>query len=58
LDKLGKDKIDYLMVNAAISNGSDKPGPNGSKWCEALIVNHYCEFFQGYFGQIEGVEND
>ncbi|KAL2210967.1 NAD(P)-binding protein [Sarocladium strictum] len=45
LDKLGKDKIDYLMVNAAISNGSDKPGPNGSKWCEALIVNHYSQHY-------------
>lgn len=45
LDRLGKDKIDYLMVNAAISNGSDKPGPNGSKWCEALIVNHYSQHY-------------
>ncbi|KAK0384510.1 hypothetical protein NLU13_8596 [Sarocladium strictum] len=45
LEKLGKEKIDYLMVNAAISNGSEKPGPHGSKWCEALIVNHYSQHY-------------
>lgn len=45
LDKLGGDKIDYLMVNAAISDGSEKPGPHGSKWCEPLIVNHYSQHY-------------
>lgn len=43
LEKLGQDKIDYLLLNAAISNGSQEKGPHGSKWCESLIVNHFCE---------------
>lgn len=43
LDKLGQGKIDYLLLNAGISNGSEGPGPNGSKWCEAHIVNHLCK---------------
>lgn len=43
LEKLGKDKIDYLLLNAGISKGAQEPGPNGSKWCESYIVNHICE---------------
>lgn len=43
LEKLGKEKIDYLLLNAAISNGSEQPGPHGSKWSEPVIVNHFCE---------------
>lgn len=43
LEKLGQDKIDYLLLNAAISKGAEEPGPNGSKWCESYIVNHLCE---------------
>lgn len=45
LEKLGQTKLDYLLLNAAISNGAEKPGPNGSKWCESLIVNHLCKGF-------------
>lgn len=45
LAKLGQDKIDYLMLNAAVSYGSQGPGPNGSKWCEPLIVNHYSQYY-------------
>lgn len=43
LDKLGQNKIDYLVLNAAISNSAEEPNPHGSKWCEALVVNHYCK---------------
>ncbi|KAH6896667.1 hypothetical protein B0T10DRAFT_474878 [Thelonectria olida] len=45
LEKLGQDKIDYLLLNAGISNGSEKPGPHGSKWCEAYIVNHLSQHY-------------
>jgi NAD(P)-dependent dehydrogenase (short-subunit alcohol dehydrogenase family) len=43
LDKVGNDRIDFLLLNAAISNGAEGPGPKGSKWCESYIVNHLCE---------------
>lgn len=43
LDKLGQTKIDYLLLNAGISNSAEEPSPNGSKWCEAHVVNHLCE---------------
>ena len=37
--------IDILLLNAAISDGADKPGPHGSKWSEALIVNHLAQHY-------------
>lgn len=40
LSDLGSTAIDFLVLNAAISDGSEEPGPNGSKWSEAYIVNH------------------
>ena len=43
LAKLGQDKLDYLFLCGGITNGAEKPGPHGSKWCESLIVNHLCE---------------
>lgn len=43
LEKVGQDNIDYLLLNAGISNGAEESGPYGSKWCESLIVNHLCE---------------
>lgn len=43
LEKLGQTKIDYLLLNAAISKGAEEPGPNGSKWCESYIVNSLCK---------------
>lgn len=43
LAELGRAKIDYLLLNAGISNGAEKAGPRGSKWCEAYIVNHLCK---------------
>lgn len=44
LDKLGQDKIDYLLLNAGMGAPADKPGPHGSKWCETYVVDHLCEF--------------
>ncbi|KAF7376727.1 NAD(P)-binding protein [Mycena sanguinolenta] len=40
LERTGQDKLDYLMLNAARSNGAEQQGPHGSKWCESYIVNH------------------
>lgn len=44
LEKLGNDKLDELLLNhAIIKPTSETPGPRGSKWDEAYIVNHLCE---------------
>lgn len=43
LKGLGKDKIDYLLLNAAISQAPSEPGPHGSKWCPSYVVNHLCK---------------
>ncbi|KAK7432302.1 hypothetical protein QQZ08_001249 [Neonectria magnoliae] len=45
LAKLGQSKVDYLLLNAGITNGAQEPGPNGSKWCEAYIVNHLSQHY-------------
>ncbi|KAL6893036.1 hypothetical protein HDV57DRAFT_216488 [Trichoderma longibrachiatum] len=45
LEKIGGDKIDYLLLNAAISDGAEKPGPHGWRWCEALVVNHFSQHY-------------
>ncbi|KAH8918805.1 NAD(P)-binding protein [Atractiella rhizophila] len=46
LERLGKDKLDYLFLNAAISFGAEEPtGPNGSKWCDSYIVNHLSQHY-------------
>lgn len=45
LEKVKQDKIDYLLLNAAISDGSEGPGPNGSKWSEPYIVNHLAQHY-------------
>ncbi|KAK3342690.1 hypothetical protein B0H65DRAFT_226603 [Neurospora tetraspora] len=49
LEKLGEKQqgIDYLLLNAGITNGAgtEKPGPGGSKWCEALVVNHLSQHY-------------
>ncbi|ORY68366.1 uncharacterized protein BCR38DRAFT_422959 [Pseudomassariella vexata] len=43
----GESKLDYLLLNAAVSKaaGTESPGPNGSKWCEALVVNHLAQHY-------------
>ncbi|KAK0740160.1 hypothetical protein B0T18DRAFT_330965 [Schizothecium vesticola] len=45
LEKIGPTGIDILLLNAAISDGADKPGPHGSKWSEPLIVNHLAQHY-------------
>ncbi|PNP40787.1 hypothetical protein TGAMA5MH_07227 [Trichoderma gamsii] len=45
LDKIGGDKIDYLLLNAAISEGAEKPGPGGWRWCQSLVVNHFSQHY-------------
>lgn len=44
LEILGQDKIDFLYMNAGLAKDATLPAPNGSKWCEALVVNHTCEY--------------
>lgn len=44
LETLGRDRLDYLLLNAGMVKGATGPGPHGSKWCEAYVVNHLCEF--------------
>jgi hypothetical protein len=45
LTKLDADPVDYLLLNAAINNGAEAPGPHGSKWCESYVVDHLCMLF-------------
>ncbi|CAH0047458.1 unnamed protein product [Clonostachys solani] len=45
LTHVGSNKIDYLFLCAGISEGADKPGPHGSKWCEPFIVNHLSQHY-------------
>ncbi|KAI5458612.1 hypothetical protein BGZ63DRAFT_362116 [Mariannaea sp. PMI_226] len=45
LANLGEEKIDYLLLNAGITNSAQKPGPHGSKWCESYIVNHLSQHY-------------
>lgn len=46
LDKIGRDPVDYLVLNAGISDGAgDGPNPRGSRWCEAHVVNHLSQHY-------------
>ncbi|GAB1316106.1 hypothetical protein MFIFM68171_06316 [Madurella fahalii] len=48
LQRLGRDadsELDYLLLNAAITNGAELPGPRGSKWCESYVVNHLSQHY-------------
>ncbi|KAL7899601.1 NAD(P)-binding protein [Trichoderma sp. SZMC 28014] len=45
LDKIGGEKIDYLLLNAAISGSAEKSGPKGWRWCEPLVVNHFSQHY-------------
>ena len=42
LEKLGQDKVDFALLNAALTGAATKPGPHGSRWSEPYIVNHLC----------------
>lgn len=44
---LGPTNLDFLFLNAAISDPAGQPGavgPHGSKWSNTYIVNHLCKF--------------
>ena len=43
LAELGTAKVDYLLLNAAISNPSEEKNRFGSQWCESYVVNHLGE---------------
>lgn len=43
LERLGQDKLDYYLMNAGLAKAAQGPGPHGSKWCEAYVVNHLCQ---------------
>ncbi|KYK54099.1 hypothetical protein DCS_06055 [Drechmeria coniospora] len=45
IDKVGVSKIDYLMINAAMITAADGPGPHGSSWCHAAVVNHFAQHY-------------
>ncbi|KAI0149452.1 hypothetical protein BJ166DRAFT_596397 [Pestalotiopsis sp. NC0098] len=45
LEQLGQDKLDFLFLNAALIKAANEPGPHGSKWCEALVVNHLSQHY-------------
>ncbi|KAI3394328.1 hypothetical protein diail_2880 [Diaporthe ilicicola] len=45
LEKLGRDKLDYLLLNAGMAKGASGPGPHGSKWCEPYVVNHLSQHY-------------
>lgn len=42
LEAAGSDKVDYLLLNAAAAGSADSKGLRGSKYCEPVIVNHFC----------------
>lgn len=43
LEKLSKDKLDILLLNAGMNKAAKGPGLHGSNWCEAYVVNHLCK---------------
>ncbi|KAK4199303.1 hypothetical protein QBC40DRAFT_84978 [Triangularia verruculosa] len=47
LERLGPDgKIDYLLLNAAVSDGTDKAAKDSkSGFCEAFVVNHLSQHY-------------
>jgi NAD(P)-dependent dehydrogenase (short-subunit alcohol dehydrogenase family) len=45
LDKLEGEKINVLMLNAAVIKAANEPGINGSKYNEQYIVNHLSQHY-------------
>ncbi len=39
LERVGSAKIDYLFLNAAITDPA-AANPRGYRWCESAVVNH------------------
>lgn len=38
--ELGSHRLDYLFLSAGVLDSGNGPGPHGSQWCEAYVVNH------------------
>ncbi|KAJ7657354.1 hypothetical protein DFH06DRAFT_1131852 [Mycena polygramma] len=45
LKRVESGHIDYLLLNAAQSNGAGSKDPPGPKWCESYIVNHLSQHY-------------
>ncbi|KXJ86285.1 hypothetical protein Micbo1qcDRAFT_140479 [Microdochium bolleyi] len=45
LDTLGSDKLDYLMLNAGMTEPPGTKGPEGSKWSDSYLVNHLSQHY-------------
>ncbi|KAG6011273.1 hypothetical protein E4U43_008447 [Claviceps pusilla] len=45
LENVGQDKIDYLLLNAAMFKGAGDEASHGSGWCEAAVVNHFSQHY-------------
>ncbi|PHH80463.1 hypothetical protein CDD80_1473 [Ophiocordyceps camponoti-rufipedis] len=45
LDVVGKDPIDYLLLNAGIIKNADEGPSYKYKWCEAAVVNHFSQHY-------------
>ncbi|KAG6054558.1 hypothetical protein E4U32_006840 [Claviceps aff. humidiphila group G2b] len=45
LEKLGSEKIDYLLLNAGIMKPANEREPHTSRWCEAAVVNHFSQHY-------------
>lgn len=45
LNKLGNDKLDYLMLNAGMTEPPGTKSSEGSKWSDSFVVNHLCMSF-------------
>lgn len=45
IEHLGTNKLDYLMLNAAVMVGATAPAINGSKYNEQWMVNHFAQHY-------------
>ncbi|KAJ5835256.1 hypothetical protein N7447_001282 [Penicillium robsamsonii] len=45
LSELGQRPLNYLFLVAGLVASADGPGPHGSKWCEAYVVNHLAQHY-------------
>ncbi|KAG6010525.1 hypothetical protein E4U21_005876 [Claviceps maximensis] len=45
LKEVGQGKIDYLLLNAGMFKGAGDTASDGSKWCEAAVVNHFSQHY-------------
>ncbi|KAH7027858.1 uncharacterized protein B0I36DRAFT_328053 [Microdochium trichocladiopsis] len=45
LEKLGNDRLDYVMLNAGMFEAPGTKGPEGSKWSNSYLVNHLSQHY-------------